>query len=29
LTTAGIIPPDVEPDQVLRIRAGRVESSSG
>ena len=26
LTTAGAIPADVEPDQVLRINAGRVES---
>jgi DNA replication and repair protein RecF len=25
LTTAGVIPPDVQPDQVLRIHAGRVE----
>jgi|tagenome__1003787_1003787.scaffolds.fasta_scaffold20969098_3 DNA replication and repair protein RecF len=25
LTTAGVIPADVEPDQVLRIHAGRVE----
>jgi DNA replication and repair protein RecF len=28
LTTAGTIPPDVEPDQVLRIHAGRVEHAS-
>jgi len=27
LTTAGVIPPDVKPDQVLRINAGRVESA--
>ncbi len=27
LTTAGTIPPDVKPDQVLRIHAGRVESA--
>src|SRR5580765_8309545 len=27
LTTAGAIPPDVEPDQVLRIHAGRVEET--
>jgi DNA replication and repair protein RecF len=27
LTTAGVIPADVHPDQVLRIHAGRVESA--
>jgi len=28
LTTAGTIPPDVEPDQVLRINAGRIEPAN-
>jgi DNA replication and repair protein RecF len=28
LTTAGAIPPDVKPDQVLRIHAGQVEAAS-
>jgi hypothetical protein len=27
LTTAGVIPSDVEPDRVLRIAAGRVEET--
>ena len=29
LTTAGVIPPDVEPDRVLRIAAGRIEETRG